>query len=252
LGEKANEANAAIDAKMVPAAPVEPTKERWTVLLPDKEDFSKILIEAGMPAGLARRVSRSIAVALAAGLMIVISGTASSMIARRLARALADIGVASAPIVIGAVEPVFSVSDIKVADRDWDVVALESFDLAPIESYGQEILNAVAEQIVGRAVLVTHVFCSGTDGISALPLSASVRKLCYAVDLDKRAYGETDETLDDWHSRMADESEDVQKDVRPWNVVLKRVLKALGEVPKDESTALLPIIEYGLCGKLVM
>ncbi len=209
-------------------------------------NLAEILNSSGIAKPRAKIMLSAVEIALDAGLVVVFAGVAAPTIARRAAMARTKSQGLVTNIKVGISEQIFSEVELCDPGRLWDLVLLQNFNHAPQETYGHDLFESVVDQMLGvRAGPPLQVLATYSSGLSGLPISPSVRNVCFILDLDNIPLSVGVDNIDDWEQALLDESEDDTRP-RPWSVVVKRLAETVRRSAIEAKPDLINLLEAGI------
>lgn len=212
----------------------------------EKGKLSDKFIALGFSKSAARRWELAIEIGARVGFIISFCGSFASLIAREVSVAISRRTVLSIDIPVGLVDGVEFDNALR-KNGDIGVVLLRNANNSAMEAYALSLQDIAARRIgFGEGDSSPSIIISVSNGISALPLSASLVAINFQFDLDaiepENVAEDGDEFIEDIRNRLATS----KVGASTWLVGLSRLLSETSNIDSVDRPAVLGLIKQGV------
>lgn len=215
-----------------------------TEIASEKGKLSDKFIALGFSRSAARRWELAIEISARVGFIITFCGSFASLVAREISVAISQRSVQLIDIPVGLVD---GVELDGVLRKDVGVVLLRNANNSAMEAYALSLQDIVERRIgLGFSDSSPSIIMSLSNGISALPLSASLVATSVLFDLDAIEPESVEEDAEDFVEDIRNRLTLSKRGASTWFIGLSRLLDEISKIDSIDRPAVLGLIKQGV------
>jgi hypothetical protein len=215
----------------------------WLPIATEGGSLEDVLGRYGVQHAYAEAIDRTVRVAAAAGLILILEGVAANSVADEIVRILSPKPAVSTTINIGVLGPELLREQILKLGDPLGAIVLKMANHSDIDSYGSELLDYSIKRIVEKKMDLPLLILTLSDGPSSLPTSRRLQRLAIRIDLD--ATGSFDAATGESNLRDIIEEVEASTNRKLWAPLRKRLNDSFDALAKDRASAVSQLIRTG-------
>lgn len=204
------------------------------------EPISTLLKEVGFSVKHSRAIELTVDIVLRSGLILIIEGNASNLVAEAIGRRNA-FGCKVFNCAVGLMEALPLLK--QNANEDNRSIVIRDANLSPVDVYARHLIDNVQQKLIKKTGSeFPWVLMSLTEGVASLPLSKEVASIAVHLDLDKKPEFIRE---DDAITKMEEFDEDIITDewaAYLWRPAFRSLFKLLKECNPNDISLIFSIL----------